>query len=107
MLPLSQDCVYIQLNPFPTRRSSDLDAALSVKLPGLEELSASRATSPSPTIFFQDRKSTRLNSSHLGISYAVFCLKKKTILTAFLPAIGIMRYVRALRAHGAGVAHTC
>src|SRR6202011_6346511 len=26
---------------------------------------------------FSDRKSTRLNSSHLGISYAVFCLKKK------------------------------
>src|SRR5205814_8828934 len=26
-----------------------------------------------------DRKSTRLNSSHLGISYAVFCLKKKTV----------------------------
>src|SRR5258705_5303074 len=30
-----------------------------------------------------DRKSTRLNSSHLGISYAVFCLKKKkTIATS-------------------------
>src|SRR5947199_6393985 len=28
-----------------------------------------------------DRKSTRLNSSHLGISYAVFCLKKKKIKT--------------------------
>src|ERR1039458_5215375 len=28
-----------------------------------------------PTVM--DRKSTRLNSSHLGISYAVFCLKKK------------------------------
>src|SRR4051812_50001758 len=27
----------------------------------------------------QDRKSTRLNSSHMSISYAVFCLKKKTI----------------------------
>src|SRR5205814_3818914 len=27
--------------------------------------------------FHADRKSTRLNSSHLGISYAVFCLKKK------------------------------
>src|SRR5437899_9641597 len=27
--------------------------------------------------FRLDRKSTRLNSSHLGISYAVFCLKKK------------------------------
>src|SRR5205814_7197139 len=29
----------------------------------------------------RDRKSTRLNSSHLGISYAVFCLKKKKINT--------------------------
>src|ERR1022692_4893818 len=31
-----------------------------------------------------DRKSTRLNSSHLVISYAVFCLKKKKHLAAFL-----------------------
>src|SRR5260221_4920458 len=30
-----------------------------------------------PTIFCRDRKSTRLNSSHTVISYAVFCLKKK------------------------------
>src|SRR5437899_9958995 len=29
----------------------------------------------------RDRKSTRLNSSHLGISYAVFCLKKKNKTT--------------------------
>src|SRR5256885_13185825 len=29
------------------------------------------------TIGYRDRKSTRLNSSHLVISYAVFCLKKK------------------------------
>src|SRR5690348_17507530 len=29
------------------------------------------------TNYFQDRKSTRLNSSHPSISYAVFCLKKK------------------------------
>src|SRR5947209_13956870 len=29
----------------------------------------------------QDRKSTRLNSSHANISYAVFCLKKKKSLT--------------------------
>src|SRR3712207_8735253 len=28
--------------------------------------------------FWSDRKSTRLNSSHANISYAVFCLKKKT-----------------------------
>src|SRR6267143_3829959 len=29
-------------------------------------------------VFLADRKSTRLNSSHSSISYAVFCLKKKT-----------------------------
>src|SRR3712207_8932496 len=34
-------------------------------------------TSPSITVAVQDRKSTRLNSSHANISYAVFCLKKK------------------------------
>src|SRR5436853_3780640 len=38
-----------------------------------------------------DRKSTRLNSSHLGISYAVFCLKKKkdtlTSLTRYHPRL--------------------
>src|SRR5256885_12061583 len=32
--------------------------------------------------YHEDRKSTRLNSSHLVISYAVFCLKKKTHLHA-------------------------
>src|SRR5256885_11985602 len=41
-----------------------------------------RAPAPAPLVPFplevQDRKSTRLNSSHLVISYAVFCLKKKT-----------------------------
>src|SRR5437899_5535450 len=41
-----------------------------------------RSASKSPLAFDLpsvglDRKSTRLNSSHLGISYAVFCLKKK------------------------------
>src|SRR5258705_8320888 len=35
----------------------------------------------SPSI---DRKSTRLNSSHLGISYAVFCLKKKKLISTQL-----------------------
>src|SRR5256885_12900704 len=37
-----------------------------------------RATAPgAPAEVVRDRKSTRLNSSHLVISYAVFCLKKK------------------------------
>src|SRR5699024_11775824 len=32
---------------------------------------------PKPKVNSSDRKSTRLNSSHVSISYAVFCLKKK------------------------------
>src|SRR2546430_10282360 len=35
-------------------------------------------TSNTPPVVALDRKSTRLNSSHSQISYAVFCLKKKT-----------------------------
>src|SRR5262245_66450764 len=38
-----------------------------------------RARRPRTGAREEDRKSTRLNSSHLGISYAVFCLKKKKI----------------------------
>src|SRR5258705_2085952 len=38
----------------------------------------------------RDRKSTRLNSSHLGISYAVFCLKKKKNLLIFLHRIRLV-----------------
>src|SRR3712207_8844509 len=35
----------------------------------------------------RDRKSTRLNSSHANISYAVFCLKKKKKISTTLPAL--------------------
>src|SRR2546426_8159842 len=38
-------------------------------------------------IAYEDRKSTRLNSSHLVISYAVFCLKKKKIIVDLLSVI--------------------
>src|SRR5580692_7999966 len=34
-------------------------------------------------LYFSDRKSTRLNSSHSQISYAVFCLKKKNIAESY------------------------
>src|SRR5690625_2056805 len=37
---------------------------------------------------YTDRKSTRLNSSHVAISYAVFCLKKKTAKRKISPMIG-------------------
>src|SRR3712207_2387087 len=37
--------------------------------------------------FYSDRKSTRLNSSHANISYAVFCLKKKNITHSTVVAL--------------------
>src|SRR5438045_9757715 len=70
------------LHSFPTRRSSDLHPA-SLKIVCRPSASAWSFTMwlPGTTMtrgaFTLDRKSTRLNSSHLGISYAVFCLKKK------------------------------
>src|SRR5256885_7161828 len=42
---------------------------------------------PRGAAFVADRKSTRLNSSHLVISYAVFCLKKKKTHLAELPRL--------------------
>src|SRR5256885_13128084 len=42
---------------------------------------------PRPLVALADRKSTRLNSSHLVISYAVFCLKKKIIVTRSRPLL--------------------
>src|SRR5690625_7877207 len=82
----------LNLKSFPTRRSSDLiykemyeeikkdidkivDHILSINgipyatmIKFIKEATIEEAT---------DRKSTRLNSSHVAISYAVFCLKKK------------------------------
>src|SRR5207302_10300614 len=43
----------------------------------LNNLDAEVAEKPQELIVYGDRKSTRLNSSHVKISYAVFCLKKK------------------------------
>src|SRR5207249_12034668 len=42
----------------------------------------------SPARGGRDRKSTRLNSSHVSISYAVFCLKKKTRTFCHAPSLG-------------------
>src|SRR5438045_8310671 len=44
-----------------------------------QQIRATSALHPKGALRGRDRKSTRLNSSHLGISYAVFCLKKKTL----------------------------
>src|SRR5437660_2428132 len=63
------------LFPYTTLfRSPEEDRPLHVYHPagGLHHAWADRASG--------DRKSTRLNSSHVAISYAVFCLKKKTLM---------------------------
>src|SRR5699024_12722400 len=74
------------LHSFPTRRSSDLTA--TAQIPSRWTVSTTGHTAPWPNgdlatiadssrTHGTDRKSTRLNSSHVSISYAVFCLKKK------------------------------
>src|SRR5437867_10385174 len=64
------------LHSFPTRRSSDLTVQWAApRYARSDEFAAiHRATAE---LQQTDRKSTRLNSSHRTISYAVFCLKKK------------------------------
>src|SRR5206468_9443787 len=95
-----------ELPSFPTRRSSDLDRAAAARAAGdaravpgilrvaeervligdaegplvqvrLAEDDRSGGAQPRGHRAVLDRKSTRLNSSHDQISYAVFCLKKK------------------------------
>src|SRR5699024_12791808 len=93
--------------PFPTRRSSDLDgrpgkqesydegkdpqnfdagcvfmhqsssAASCPQAPSISFPRVSRRVVGTPASLSRDRKSTRLNSSHVSTSYAVFCLKKQ------------------------------
>src|SRR5699024_12622043 len=94
------------LHSFPTRRSSDLrihwfvlQIHLGKQTGNNPETTVAKSTAESRMIFnrksddrggvqividhtarcvvWRDRKSTRLNSSHVSISYAVFCLKKK------------------------------
>src|SRR4051794_41454444 len=65
--PLSlHDALPISLAPGPAALHGSVPAQRHVVVPG-ESCAA-------------DRKSTRLNSSHPSISYAVFCLKKKNVL---------------------------
>src|SRR5699024_11971905 len=92
---------HLYLLSFPTRRSSDLLLVMLPSRPFPKLISA--ALTPSTQVWFSslsricckacsgsipapigiliDRKSTRLNSSHVSISYAVFCLKKKKTKT--------------------------
>src|ERR1035438_7134845 len=63
-------------------------------------MSASAASAP-------DRKSTRLNSSHLGISYAVFCLKKNHHRPKWLKQRHRQLRLDEARPHAPGLAIPC
>src|SRR5690606_40223891 len=98
-LPPSSGCGdHRHLHSFPTRRSSDLRVVLEKVPPEhfgdirhahwrtrmttvgfLHRIHAqgTNGIGSVTTTGHEDRKSTRLNSSHVKISYAVFCLKKK------------------------------
>src|SRR5690349_23943800 len=81
-----------ELHSFPTRRSSDLNTGRQIARK-IEMQNAADAAAVSSAVWIArgmnvismdnvgmtetDRKSTRLNSSHVETSYAVFCLKKK------------------------------
>src|SRR5256884_4776470 len=76
---------------FPTRRSSDL-----ARKPDEVCRLAVGQVPAELSVFDEDRKSTRLNSSHGYISYAVFCLKKKKKLILYLPERSDV-YIRHVR----------
>src|SRR5690625_6375773 len=95
-LPISQS--------FPTRRSSDLEMvhtraemmrALREELHNREyvevETPMLQVQHGGAAARHRDRKSTRLNSSHVAISYAVFCLKKKNNESMWSEKLRIVR----------------
>src|SRR5205807_8772292 len=67
-----------QLSGLPRSEKLPRVAQLEVRFRDFEAVrGAHHGVEPRARFLSQDRKSTRLNSSHLVISYAVFCLKKK------------------------------
>src|SRR5690625_2505726 len=77
----------LETNTFNSTAISQADYGMAEIIPELNEAAArlareaadefSHKTPDKPRFVAGDRKSTRLNSSHVAISYAVFCLKKK------------------------------
>src|SRR5699024_12659315 len=80
-LPISTDSHRLAMRK-SSLENSEIDEA-NIVIPGksLQELNKvldDKVEEVQVAILNKDRKSTRLNSSHVSISYAVFCLKKKT-----------------------------
>src|SRR3712207_6941826 len=69
--------------------TEDPDVTVEHTLEGLAHIGLLGGSHPGRSRKGEDRKSTRLNSSHANISYAVFCLKKKNKTS--LPTFGPIR----------------
>src|SRR3712207_7715718 len=76
-IAIVQPKIIVAMGEDALRTLDDLQVPLARTLaPRMGEV---QALTPSIDALYVDRKSTRLNSSHANISYAVFCLKKKNI----------------------------
>src|SRR2546428_8750190 len=93
--PLSlHDALPISHHPLPRSTGVRIFIELSGEHPTLPRAEALAAMAAERVDENPDRKSTRLNSSHDQISYAVFCLKKKNIISS-------IHHERAMLAHRA------
>src|SRR5690625_6462037 len=76
-LEISEDATFGKFVVEPLERGYGTTLGNSLRRILLSSLPGAAVTSVQMDGALQDRKSTRLNSSHVAISYAVFCLKKK------------------------------
>src|SRR3712207_7228577 len=67
----------LKLSGVPARLHADALRRSQPRVASSAKYQARATLEPQPVLPSRDRKSTRLNSSHANISYAVFCLKKK------------------------------
>src|SRR5207302_3659785 len=84
LLASASNAIIIGFNVRPERKAQELaeQDKVDIRLHSIiyelqDEIKRAMSGLLEPTIKETDRKSTRLNSSHVKISYAVFCLKKK------------------------------
>src|ERR1035441_3689206 len=82
-MPSPSCAAWRHLHSSPTRRSSDLEMRVSIGNGDIEGLGSCGGFHGAPDRGHPDRKSTRLNSSHLGISHAISFLCRLATSTLF------------------------
>ena len=103
--PLRHACRYCECQPQCICMSL-LQHLCPSRLSGVRICPCLQYTEPGATEQTVDRKSTRLNSSHVAISYAVFCLKKKNILCGVLVRSTVY-HIDRFTSHSVSVSSLC